>query len=356
MKKSIIMILLISSLFLSSCSEEKDEDIINDLNDVEYSATFLSDIKETLSEAESINNLYGISILVDGELIADEFFGHQEDRSRNNIFSVTKSVTSILVGIAIEEGYIDSVEQSIGDYIDLSMYDTESDLSEIKIKHLLTMSAGLIWDSNDLAGEMISLRSSPDPLSLILERELGFTPGTRFNYSDGSAHLISVILSEATGMSTRDFAVEHLFTPLGIDNLYWNEDTQGINIGGCDLYLSHVHLALIGNLVLNNGVHNGEQIVSEEWLNISTTNQISSFASHGYGYYWWLNSIQGYRIISAKGWGGQNIYILPDFDIVITTSANGIISGDIASTQFDEIDDFIVEDIIPLLINELKKD
>ena len=285
-------------------------------------------------------------------MFKERYFNNNDFQNDNNIFSVTKSITSLLVGIAIDKGYIESVNQSIGDYIDLDAYETDYDLSLIKIEHLLTMSAGLVWDSSNLSGEMINLRRSADPLTLILGRELGFDPGTEFNYSDGSAHLVSVILTEATGMSARDFAYENLFEPLGIEEPYWNADQTGINIGGCDLFLSNSSLDIIGNLVLNKGIYNGVRIVSEEWVETSTENKVATFANHGYGYYWWLSNKWGVPLISARGWGGQHIYIIPQFDMVITSSSLGNVADAQAHSQFDEIEFLLVHRIIELFVLE----
>ena len=128
-----------------------------------------------------------------------------------------------------------------------------------------------------------------------------------------------MILKEATGKTALEFGIEHLFTPLGIDDPQWNTDQLGINIGGCDLFLSNKDMDIIGNLILNNGMYGDVRIISEDWFNTSTTNRISSFSGYDYGYYWWLGSKLGNEYISARGWGGQQIFIIPELNIVITT-------------------------------------
>lgn len=347
MKK--ILVLLIAVVFvvtLSSCEQSakngKSEEI--------YDEEFMDELDELLTKADDIDNLFGITISVDGEMIREQYYLGMENES-NNIYSVTKSISSLLIGIAIDNGFIDSVEQPISDFINLEDYNTEDDLSGIKIRHLLTMSAGLVWDSNNLSGEMINLRSNSDPLTLILGRKLGAAPGTYFNYSDGSAHLVSVVLAEATGMTSNEFANEYLFAPLGIVAPYWNMDQKGVNIGGCDLFLSNISLDLIGNLVLNKGMHNDVRIVSEEWIDISTTNRVSSFSSYGYGYYWWLGNVKGVEYISARGWGGQQIFVLPDLNLVVTSSMDGWVADSKAGTQFDEIESLIIDQVITLFVN-----
>ena len=340
-KAFVVLLLLIFTFSLSSCKKDDLSSL-----DERFDEDFLVELNDILEDAERINNIYGVSISYEGEIVSEKYFGIMDAESDNNVYSVTKSVISLLVGKAIEEGYIDSLDQSISDFIDLDAYDTVDDLSVITIKHLLTMSAGLVWDSDNLSGEMINLRSNSDPLNLILGRELGFTPGTRFNYSDGSAHLISVILKEATGKTALEYGIEHLFAPLGIDDPQWNTDRLGNNIGGCDLFLSNTDMDIIGNLILNGGIHNSVRIIEEDWIETSTVDQTISYPN--YGYYWWLGSELGNSYISARGWGGQQIFVIPDLNIVITTSANGWVSDTSAHSQFDQLEDLVVNEIIPL--------
>ena len=333
-----LAISLFSIVFiLTSCGKEEVVDFEKELDLI-------------LEDARLVNNIFSISISKDGEITSENYYRYTSEVQAHNVFSVTKSITSLLVGIAIDQGYIDSVNQSIGDYIDLSIYNNSEELETITIKNLLTMSAGFYWDSDDLSSEMFNLRTSSDTLGLILERAVIFTPGTEFNYSDGAAHLVSHILFEATGMSTYDFAVENLFTPLGIEGTSWTADSQGVNIGGCDLYLSSRHQMLIGNLILNKGMFGDVRIVSEDWIEESTTNQVGSFASHGYGYYWWLSNIGDVEIISARGYGGQLIYIVPELNLVITSLLNAW-DDTTEHIQYDSIEYLIVEELIPLYIS-----
>ncbi len=314
-------------------------------------STTADPIDAILDDAAEIESIYNILISKDGELIKERYYdGYQTQTSHNNVYSVTKSVTSLLLGIAIDKGYIDSVDQSIGDFIDLSSYDNSEELAEIKIWHLLTMSAGLNWDSGNLSGEITRLRTANDPLMLILGRDIDFTPGTSFNYSDGEAHLVSIIITEATGMSTLDFANTYLFGPLGIEIALWGTDRMDYEIGGCDLYLSGRDMIKIGLLVLNGGMYDDTQIVSSGWIELSTADHTSIFSSADYGYFWWLSEIAGHTLISARGWGGQQIYIVPDYDLVITTSANGWLSDSDAASQFSSLQYIVTSRLIPCFV------
>jgi uncharacterized repeat protein (TIGR02543 family) len=311
-----------------------------------YDEAFLSSLDTILEDGNSIPGLMGVTISVNGEMLDEQFYNYLERNIRYNIYSVTKSITSLLVGIAIDLGYIHSVDDSMSEYIDLSDYNHQDDLENITIKNLLTMTDGIYWDSNDLASEMIELRRNLYPLDYVLNRQLSHLPGDHFNYSDGAAHLISYVISNATGMKTNEFAYEALFEPMGISNPYWTEDRSGYNIGGCDLYLSNYELDMIGQMVMNHGIYNGERIVSQSWIIESTTMKYDDIPY--YGYYWWLSRAYDLDIISANGYGGQHIYIIPAYDLVITTLANAYVSGEDANIQYNAIDAFVIDDILRL--------
>ena len=312
--------------------------------------TILDELDSVMDDASDILNIYGISVYKNDSLISQRYYNGASSAEKHNVFSVTKSITSLLVGIAIDEGFIESVDQTIDAYIDLSPYENKDLLATITIEHLLTMSAGIVWNSSNLSGEMEGLRTDPDPLGLILSRNIVFTPGSRFNYSDGAAHLVSVILSQATNMTTHEFAIEYLFSPLDIENTIWDTDQLMNNIGGCDLYLSHEDLSKVAILVLGGGEYEGERIVSEDWICQSIGVQTQANSSTEYGYYWWINDSSETTLISARGWGGQLVYLLPDDNlIIIITTANGWVYEQNASIQAAALNDVIINQIIPLM-------
>lgn len=163
-----------------------------------------------------------------------------------------------------------------------------------------------------------------DNLQYIIDLPLVTTPGTMFNYSDGASHLLSAILSQATGMSTLDFASENLFEPIGITGYEWITDDRGYHLGASYLRIKPHDMVRFGNLILNNGLYAGQQIVPESWINEMTTTKISTIDDipYGpeYGYQIWLGSVSGHSYYMATGWGGQFIIIVPDFQLVVTTT------------------------------------
>ncbi|MFA5466521.1 MAG: serine hydrolase [Candidatus Izemoplasmatales bacterium] len=343
----------LSILFLSfflmlfvSCAETSQTTTFTTSNPNEE---IISELDAILDDADDVN-IYGISVYKNDSLIAREFYNGASENAKHNVFSVTKSITSLLVGIAIDKGYIENVNQTIDEFIDLSIYQNSELISTITIKQLLTMSAGLIWDSSNLSGEMDELRTNPDPLGLILNREIGYQPGTHFSYSDGAAHLVSIILARVTEMSIHDFAKEYLFSPLEIQDTIWNTDQLLNNIGGCDLYLSHEDLYKIGKLVLGQGEYEGDRIVSQDWISQSTSPQIQVDSVTDYGYYWWITSSSGSALNYALGWGGQMVFIVPNENLIVITTANGFVSDNNAGAQASQLYDIAFDQIIPLMI------
>ncbi len=161
-----------------------------------------------------------------------------------------------------------------------------------------------------------------------------YEPDEVFHYNTGASHLLSGIVQETTGRTTLDFATEHLFTPLGIDPSYWATDRLGVNYGGYDLQLEPLDMAKFGYLFLNNGTWDGEQVVSSEWVNESTTT-VSTYYGRGYAYQWWTMPDIG--VFYAAGMYGQYIFVSPEDDIVaVFTSGYGFSDTDENPTMFRE--------------------
>ena len=241
--------------------------------------------------------------------------------ARHNVYSCTKSVLSILIGIAIDEGYIEGVNQPVLTFFpEKSVANIDAHKEAMTLEHLLSMTAGLNcrdsylyrWDG------LYQMRSSPDWAQFMLDLPMVEEPGSYFEYCNGASFLLSAILQEATGVSAFEFAQEHLFTPLGISDVVWESNPQGITIGYSDLQLRPGDMAKIGYLYLNDGVWDGEQIVPSAWVRDSTRKYISATLQEGYGYQWWVDVSGSYM---ALGYGGQSIQIFPKFDLIIVTTA-----------------------------------
>ncbi len=309
-----------------SSSESLDPGLIQDMMDAIHEQNARSDSADTIDSV----------IVIHGDCVVLEAYPNQAygpDRL-HELFSVTKSVTSLLVGIAIDRGLIGGVDDPILQYFGHAIPPEQvPSKSTITLHHLLTMSAGLEWDedtlpTSDPRNDFTRLERSLDSIGLILGKPLIEQPGTLFWYNTGLSHLLSALVAQVSGQTTLEFARANLFEPLGIDEVRWNRDRQGINFGGTQLYLTPRDLVRIGVLCLNDGIWNGHQIVSSNWLALSSRTQIygraNYFEGRGYAYQWW--TLDDYGVHYASGSQGQALYIFPELDLVIAFTAT-IVEG-----------------------------
>jgi CubicO group peptidase (beta-lactamase class C family) len=269
---------------------------------------------------------FSLLVVKNGYLVFEKYYSWGSAEKYAVVHSVTKSVMSALIGIALDKAYLNSVDQKLIEFFPEYITD-ESDprKKEISLKNLLTMSAGFRWD--DRGPIMWDWHSSSDWLKFAIQLPLENNPGDVFNYNSSISHLLSGILSKSTKTSTLDFAKRNLFEPIGIQSAYWHQDPQGYYIGGFGLGLSARDLAKIGFLYLNNGYWNGKSIVSEYWVKESTDQQIQAFSSpiygtFGYGYQWWVKKVDGCSSFRAWGRRGQFIVVVPELDLVIAVTSN----------------------------------
>lgn len=262
-------------------------------------------------------------IVHQGGQLAAEWYEQGKD-SLGALYSCTKSVLSCLIGIALDEKLIESVEQPISDYVDHPAFGGEgSKLGDIRIKHLLTMTPGFEWP--DFDKPYWTLRGSPDPIAYVLERPLIHSPGSAFTYNSGGSHLLSAILTRAAGSSAMEYARTRLFEPLHFRRARWTE-RRGVNEGGTGMSLYARDLAKLGQLYLQGGCWNGRQLVSSEWTRQSTRTHHRGLLHYEppiygeYGYHWWRTpaSFNGLTdCYFAFGHGGQYLLVAPEYELVV---------------------------------------
>jgi CubicO group peptidase (beta-lactamase class C family) len=269
---------------------------------------------------------------------------------RHNSFSATKSITSLLTGIAIDQGYINDVDDFVVDFFpNWTIANLDDRKLNMTLEHLLMMRAGFEWDEWSVPydhpeNSVVQMWEASNQIQYILDRPMVDDPGEPWVYSSGASHLISGIIQESTGMSTREFAEEHLFGPLGITDFTWPRDLQGVYVGHGDIHFLSLDMAKIGYLCLNNGTWDGEQIVSQEWVEQSTSTITSFSPFQGYGYQWWtLPTIGAYY---ASGYEGQAIYVIPQHDLVVVFTA-GIESGIATNWENHLLNTYILPAVYP---------
>jgi CubicO group peptidase (beta-lactamase class C family) len=287
-----------------------------------------------------------LMVIRHGYIVSDAYFAPYNPWENHIIYSCTKSVVSTLIGIAIDEGYIDAdLDQRLLDiFPDRTVRNPSAWKSDITLRDLLMMSAGLdARDSYHYDWEGLDgLHEADDAIQYMLDLEMAFEPGSRFEYTNGVSHLLSCIITEATGMSALEFAEEHLFEPLGITGAEWSADSQGHNWGYSNLRITPHDMAKIGYLFLNGGEWDGEQVVSRDWVEEATSEKIHAGTDmDGYGYQWWT-SPNGYY--TALGYKGQFIHVVPELDLIMVTTSR-------EPDDFIRIQNLLEEFVIPSVID-----
>ncbi|UCG85002.1 MAG: serine hydrolase [Gemmatimonadota bacterium] len=282
------------------------------------------ELAEATSLLSQVDGMRGWLVARNGVLVLEEYFNAIGPDSTMDVRSVTKSFTSALIGIAIDRGLISSTDDTLGMYLIPDVVDVlDPDKAAISIHHLLTMSAGFQWQQGRLGSDFADWYLSNDHVQFVLDKPMIATPGTTFAYSDGMAHLLSVVLTEATGRNADEFAAEHLFAPLGIAERTWLRGNRGYNFGGVRLQLSLRDMWMFGELYLNQGRAGVTRVVSEAWVQRSTqahlaTDGYSPFGPE-YGYLWWIGEGAPHEFYFANGYGGQFIVVVPATRMVIVT-------------------------------------
>lgn len=230
-----------------------------------------------------------ILIVRNGYIVMEAYFFPFQKKTKHAVHSVTKSIISILIGIALEKGNFQSTQQAVFEFFPKKQIaNLDQNKWKITLEHLLTMSSGLeaIFSSK----EHKKMLENDDWVQYILNLPLINPPGKDFEYSSGDAHLLSAILQRTTKMNALEFANIHLFGPLGIKNTIWLSDPQGISIGTSGIMLTTQDMAKIGLLYLEKGRWENKQVVSKKWINTSIQRKISANLLFDYGYLWWIDS------------------------------------------------------------------
>jgi CubicO group peptidase (beta-lactamase class C family) len=294
---------------------------------------------------ERLPDAHSLLVVKNGYLVFERYFRGGNPGRVAHIHSVTKSVMSALIGIALDKGYLNSVDQKIIDFFpEYITEDFDSRKKEIVLKHLLTMSTGFKW--NDRGSTMMSWYNCSDWGKFAIQLPQKNNPGDVFNYNSSTSHLLSIILSKSTQVSTLDFADKNLFKPLGIIQKNWSRDPQGFYGGGFGLSLSARDLAKFGFLYLNNGYWDDQSIVPEYWVQESSKQQMRAFnnpiyGAFGYGYQWWIKEVDGCYSYRAWGRGGQFIVVVPELDLLIVVTSAATKPRQPTSIHYDPLFDLV---------------
>jgi CubicO group peptidase (beta-lactamase class C family) len=283
-----------------------------------------------------------LMVIRHGYIVAEWYFDGFTQSRLHNSASIAKSATGILVGIATQEGKIVGLKQAVAEYFpEWRSATTDSRKWRITIEHLLSMTSGLSWDSNEDSQRM---RASANWLSYVLERPVAVAPGTRWVYSNGDTTLLSGIVRKATGKSLLTYGREKLFEPLNMRPVEWDQDATGTTDGGAGMSATTRDFSKIGLLYLKRGRWENRQMVSEKWVALSTQ---TNPAAKDYGYLWWrfdapAPGLQG--AFYAHGAGGQYLVVIPSLDMVVTRLGHS--SPEINKTYFPRLVELILESVV----------
>ncbi|MFX1470551.1 MAG: serine hydrolase domain-containing protein [Promethearchaeota archaeon] len=325
--------------------------LITRLNSDEYWTTITpelvrmdSDVLDAMIHDVENNDYYIDSILVirNGFIVAEWYEDPFNKNSIFEVYSVTKSVTSALIGIAIDKGYIESINELVLDFFpEKNISNIDAYKESMTIEHILTMTTGLNWsEGQDLFNEWYA---SEDHVKFVLDRPMIHAPGLVWNYNTGASHLLTAILERTTNMSTLDFANKYLFGPLSIRDAFWIVDPQGVAYGGNGLIIKPRDMAKLGFLFHKKGIWEGKRIISSSWVSSSTASQIILTINISYGYQWWI--YPNHEHYQALGYGGQSISVFYKKELIVVFTC--IISIDmIASHGVYLIDTYILPAIM----------
>lgn len=292
-------------------------------------------LADALQQARDDEFFRALLVVRHGQLVVEEYFhGGAHDQS-TEVWSVTKSFISVLIGIAIEQGHIESLDDHMVDYLP-----DYPEFGELTIRQVLTHTTGLEWteEGDDFVGWI----ASDNWIRNAAGRERLHEPGTTLLYSSGNSHFLSALIATATAMSPGSFAAKYLFSALGIqferrpaddrvdaweDFLIrtphtWKLDASGTEVGAFGLSLTAREMAKFGYLFLNKGRWGDSQLVPEKWVEESTRDHVLRRSNFGFGYHWVVARRGGHLAFNADGWGGQIICVVPSLDMVVVIKSD----------------------------------
>jgi CubicO group peptidase (beta-lactamase class C family) len=289
---------------------------------------------EILLLIENQVDMHSLLIIKDGYIVAEQYYSEEYGPdSLHRIYSCTKSFTSALFGITMDQEYDLNLSDKMIDFFpDVEIENLTEDKKKITVGHLLTMTDGLEWYELEYlySDERNTFRQWVDNgavAEFVLNRPTIASPGDVYSYNTGVSQVLSAILQRVTGTRTDSFALENLFSPLGIVDFYWPANDKDETYGGTAMQLTPRDMARFGYLYLQQGEWEGEQIVPKEWIEASQQPHVQRKYIEGsyYGYHWWVSGEGPY---SAVGFGGQWITIIPEHDLVVVF-ANNLEDGDL---------------------------
>jgi len=302
----------------------------------------ITEISRSISDINSYENVLSMLIVKNGKLVHEIYSPYCQRNTLHWMASITKTVTSTLIGIAIDKGIIKDVDSKLYELLpQYAEHFKDPDKQKIALKHIMTMTSGLEWNEqvsyNDPRNSEWQMVESEDWMSFVVSHPVRDEPGEKFYYCTGGIHLLSAVIKSVSGLYTHQFAEKHLLHPMGIYGYQWNKDPMGYPCtGGTDggIGLRTRDIAKFGWLFLKDGKWKENRIISEDWINTAPHTHITTQGrGRSYGFNWMSGSrvVNGkkFEYIASFGYGGQTLYIVPEHDLILvfTCELSGENSG-----------------------------
>jgi len=333
----VLLFVAVACLLLPACSDaESSEQSSWSLDREKLNAAFAG-YEDVIPDFDQLRT---VVVATEDRIVFEQYYGSDPDTYRV-VNSVTKSVVSTLIGIALHEGLIGSLDDTMAELLPRYADAMSPRVAGATLRHLLTMTAGFPGTQGATAPDFT--KSTHWVRDILTHPESA--PGSRFRYSDGTSHLLAAVLEEATGTSALNFARSRLFGPLGIDtqpafdpaaseepqakdladyqnaDFAWPRDPQGVSTGWWGIKLRPRDMVKLGQLFLAGGRWENQQVVPADWVDQATARQVAAEGpGDGYGYQWWTSTTDGDEAFAAVGYGGQIIQVVPDRNVVVVTS------------------------------------
>lgn len=294
-------------------------------------------LNQGMVQADRAGFIDGLLVIRNGFIVAEQYFNGYDSSRTHNVMSVSKSFLSAIAGLAFREGHLDSLDQRVlpffPEYVGPNLDPRKESMT---IRHLLTMRMGMENEETNY----FDLYNSPNWIAATLEYPFIAAPGDEFHYNTFGTHLLSALITRATGTTTRAFAETQLLGPLGITVDSWQQDQQGYYFGGNSMHFTPREMAKFGLLYLHGGVHNNVQIVPSDWVSYTLSPSTNfgggnwgSMTNINYAGLWWLGTLNGHSAFMGIGHGGQYVVCVPSLNMVVVSTSDNRVDWDTADAQ-----------------------
>jgi CubicO group peptidase (beta-lactamase class C family) len=335
-------------LFFNSCSSTHSDNRTSVSSVTRIPASLIQTLK---ANASALPNIYSFLVLKDNELAIEEYYNGADAQSLLHIRSITKSVSSILVGISLEKGQLSNLDEKVVDYFPDYIENAEGELiNEVTLAHIIDMQSGFDW--NESVEAIAWYTTISDTWDYFFQKEVSVNPGTQYNYNSGAVSLLTRFIENNQNLPYDEYAQTYLFEPLGIEQFEWEKDGLGNTRADAGLQLRAIDMTKIGDLMMDSGMFENEQLLPEEWVNDSWSFEINLNSNYGpienlhYNNLWWMGEYKGDNVFFALGYGGQLLLCVPEHDLIVVTNHEFRLPGNVVANHSR---DFLENVFKPLL-------